>query len=521
VPEGCKPAFLMDSFEEWKDALAGERPGSNIRPATVRGWEQYMAYWHDPMTEKEGEPYPKTTFVPPCEVEPGFLGGRLYVWPGGGGGGGGAVEDAGLVMAWEHSPEREGNYASAWRYDYGMDPDLSNCTIQVTVTPPAPPAGGQSHINAVSFSIVDAANRMRTWWWAVPAAIPLGVPTTVTINTAIPGIGAATPPATGYMNVPGFNITQSQFFDVDENFQYIFGPQPVPPPGQPQFVGAWNYWHNLIVTKNTKAYKGTWPKWTQGPDVLNPDSDVPQINGWDEVSVYEPPQWPIMADDWLCTDDRPITDLHWWGSFIGWTQPHLPPVLPKAFHLGIWTDVPVGPTVPFSHPGRMVWEHVCDNWVWNFAGYDIDPRIDQAGHQKNEACFQFNQLLSEDDWFYQEPGGPEGRVYWLSISAIYDPQDWPKIRHPWGWKTRPKFFNDDAVRIMMTADGLWPPKLGAAWGSGNPVEFPLGVSWDLAFELTTNVKPACHTLEADINHDCIVNLLDLQILAQQWLLASP
>lgn len=526
-PEKCKPTFLIDDFEEWEEVLMGVRPGSNIRPATIARWEQYMEYWRDPSMEHEGEPYPETTFVPPCEVGEG-LGGMLYVWPGDQGGISDPM-DAGLVMAWQFDQQREGDYASAWEWDYGLDPDLSNCTIQVTVTPPI-----GVNINVVSFSIVDIANRMRTWWWAVPGVIPQGVPTTVKINTAIAGIGAAIPPASGYMSVPGFDITKSQFFTVDENFKYVFGQVPVPPPGQPQFVGAWNYWHNLIVTKNTQAYKSTWPKWTQGPYVLEDAtgiSNVPKIWGWDDVSVYYPPQWTIVADDWLCQDERPVTDIHWWGSFIGWRQPVLPPVVPKAFHLGIWTDVPISnPSDPlaFSHPGRMIWEHVCDNWVWNFAGYDADPRCDyDMICQKNEACFQFNQLLSQDDWFFQKPD-PEGkgRVYWLSISAIYDPQDWAQIRYPWGWKTRPHFFNDDAVRIFMTPDGIWPPKLGSTFGQGEPIQLPPypspgGMSWDMAFELTTNVKPPCHTLEADINHDCIVNLLDLRIMAQQWLMTSP
>ncbi|MBP8605123.1 MAG: hypothetical protein KBI46_04670 [Phycisphaerae bacterium] len=515
-PEPCKAVFMIDSFEEWETALHSSLPDANIRPATLTFWRQYMDYWANPTSEIEGEPYPRSEFIPPIEPE-----GMLYVYEGGGGGGG-IPEDAGLVMAWGTTPPaEEGNYASAWRWDYGLDPDLSNCTIQVTVSPMTP------NINIVSFSIVDIANRMRTWWWNVPGTIPLGVPTTVKINTALTGVAAASPVATGYMNVPGFDITKSQFFDVDENFKYIFGQQPVPPPGQQIFVYGWNYWHNLLVTKNTQAYKGTWPKYSQPPVVLNPEQAVPNILGWDEVSIYKPPQWPIMADDWICLDGRPVTDIHWWGSFKGWTQPYLPRVVPKAFHIGIWTDVPAGPNNPYSHPGKLIWEHICDNWVWNFAGYDIDPRCEYPEMPcfRNEACFQFNQLLSEDDWFYQKPSeNPEQpNIYWLSIAAIYD--DNALIANPWGWKTRPHLFNDDAVRIIATAEGLWPPQVGSVFGKGIPIQIPEypapGASWDLAFELTTNQKPPCHTLQGDINHDCVVNLHDFAILASDWLLTSP
>lgn len=507
-PEPCQAGFLIDTLDEWSDALQRERPYSNIRPLGMAQWEEYLAYWNSPTTEKEGLLYPKTTFVPCTEPD-----GMLYAWGGGGGGGGGALEDAGLVMAWGHDPQKEGDYASAWRYDYGLDPDLSNCTIQVTVTPPAPPAGQQSRINAVSFSIIDAANRMRTWWWSVPAAIPMGVPTVVKINTAIAGIGAATPAATGYMNVPGFNITQSQFFDVDENFQYRFGSLPVPPPGQQQPLWGWNYWHNLTVSKNTSVRKWFYIKYSQKPQIID-NGNPPKILGWDERSVYRPQPNPIAADDWPCRDNRPITDIHWWGSFIGWTQPRLPKILPTAFRIGIWTDVPdPDPANPqdFSHPGILIWENTCTNWVWNFAGYDMDPRPNPV---VNEACFQFTQLLSEPEWFHQKPG--ENAIYWLSIAAEYAPgvEQQPDF-YPWGWKTRPHQFMDDAVRIIGTNPQL--PAVGAAYMAGQPVNLN-AQRWDLAFELSTNQPKA--PASADLDFSGFVDLADFALFAQQWLSAG-
>lgn len=507
IIEPPSPYFLLDSQEEWQSKLDEEWPDMHLAPLGPVDWDKYYAQL---MQWGEGEPYPPTQFLPP----------ELHVYEGGGSGGD-DPEDAGLVMKWGDETTPDGNYASAWKYDYG-DPDLSNCTITVTATPPGP-----SGITQISLGLQDVNGNIRSWWWNVPAVIPYSTPTIITIDTSKVGPAATTPPASGFANNPAFDLTKVQSIIADENAAWVASVGAPPPGGT--VPGIWNYWHNLMVTKNTKAYKGTYVKWSQPPVVYGEDADVPKINGWDEVSIYRPPQWPMMADDWLCTDERPITDLHWWGSFIGWTQPLLPPVLPKAFHIGIWTDVPAGADKPYSHPGVMVWEHVCDNWVWNFAGYDVDPRIDQAGWQKNEACFQFNQLLSQDDWFYQKPD-PEGvgRVYWISISAIYDPQDWPLIRHPWGWKTRPHHFNDDAIRIRATADGIWPPKLGSAWGVGDPVEYPAGVSWDLAFELTTN-RPGYidNPIPGDIagpngpGPDKKVNLYDLALMASNWLVSAP
>ena len=515
-PDPCKPLFLIDSVQDWETALNAERPNANIRPMPMAGWQEYMDAWQDPAVPKQGQPYPENTFKAP----------DLYVW--GGGGGGGGCEEPGLVMVWGETEMPEGNYASAWRYDYGLDPDLSNCTIQVTVTPPI-----GVNITAVSFAMVDVNGNIRSWWWAVPAPIPQGIATTVSINTAQTGVAATNPVANGFMSMPGFDITKVQFFDVDENFNYVFGQLPAPPPGGGIAGRAWNYWSNLTVSKTTQAYKGTYVKWSQ-PPVLAPQSGgIPLINGWDERSVYRPTILPqqIMADDWLCTDQRPITDLHWWGSFIGWTQPYLPPVLPKAFHIGIWTDVPAVPGNPqsFSHPGTMIWEHICDKWVWNFAGYDVDPRLEPI---QNEACFQFNQLLSQDEWFYQNPNGsPNGTVYWISIAAIYDAA--AQVQYPWGWKTRPHFYNDDAVRIKSVIDAtglpIWPPVVGSTWNNGTPVEYPEGTSWDLAFELTTNQKAySDDPIPGDIGGtggsltpDGAVDLNDLVILAAHWLMSAP
>ncbi len=521
----------ISDYQQWSDLLEAPLTSPNIRPMFEVEWDNYMDQWQS--GQIEGIPYPETTFVPAS----------LYAYEDDGSYQGEPAPDGdGLVMAWGNETAPTGDYASAFVFDYGSDPDLTNCTIQVTVLPPSMPPYA-CNITAVSFAMVDVNNNRRSWWWAVPGQIPYNVATTVTINTAISGITATSPTATGYLNVPAFDITKVQSFDVDENSQWVFGTQPVPPFGTQIFGFNWNYWHNLIVRKNqdVSAYKGSYVKYSQPiVEIDNPDQTMTFINGWDEVSVlndlrnnnlpfpqhyYFPPR--IMADDWKCTDERPVTDIHWWGSFLGWTQPTPPKIVPKQFHIGIWTDVPAGADAPWSHPGKLIWENYCDSWVWNFAGYDVDPRPEPM---MNETCFQFNQLLSENEWFYQKPMGYDENgnvipnIYWLSIVPIYDPVDIPRIRYPWGWKTRPHIFMDNAVRIMFT-DGAFPPSppaIGNHWKGGEHVfllQDGVEVSWDLAFELTTNVRPPVKS--ADLNFDEIVNLEDLSIFASQWLSPGP
>ena len=444
-----------------------------------------------------------------------------------------------------------GNYASAWKYKYGIDPDLSNSIITVVVT--APQFGPSGQVTQVSLGLETpgpggiSAGLIRSWYWncgsvGSGAAIEWGVPTTIKIDTSLTGTAAATPTATNYLNVPGFDIKNVQWIIVDENANWVGGPATAPPPGGPP-VFMWNYWHWLMVSPKTTLSKGYYTKWSQGPVVID-EGDPPLFWGWDEFSNYY--QGPIAADDWLCKDDRPITDFHWWGSFPGWKEPY-PPCQPKAFHIGIWTDVPANPddSESYSHPGKLVWSHVCDNYVWKFAGYDRDPRQfppgaepgggipgDDPTIEPTDSCFQYNQLLSQDDWFYQDTEGQPSRVYWLSIAPIWD-QD---CSYQWGWKTRPHFFQDNAVSIQSVvnanADGTvmptWPPVLGSIWNAGVPLQIPPypphgdATSWDLAFELST-IKPSYEDdpIPGDINLDRVVNLADVAIVGAHWLETAP
>lgn len=498
----CEPFFLIASSDQWQEKLDAEWPGEFIEPMSPVEWDDYMLQWGQ-VNYLEGLPYPDTNFSPA----------ELYVYGGDDEPGDDEPDDAGLVMVWGEDDTPAGNHASAWKFDYGLDPDLSNSVLTVTAIPPGP-----SGINAISIGLKDINGNIRSWWWQVPGAIPYNVPTTITVDLTQTGVGAANPVASGYTSNPAFDISKVQTILADENAAWVGGPNPVPAPGQ-TITKIWNYWNNLSVTPklpgggaNSKWYV----KYTQAPVEVEPGL----ILGWDEVSEYR--NGPILADDWECKDKRPITDIHWWGSFKGWTQPALPAVLPKAFHIGIWTDVPAGADGSFSHPGKMVWENYCDSSIWNFAGYDLDPRIDDPDWQENEACFQFAQFLSQDEWFWQEPmedGMPN--IYWLSIAAIYE--DGVEVQYPWGWKTRPHQFMDDAVRIFDT--DVWPPVVGAGWTGGQHVflvdETGVEVSWDLAFELTTNEDdPNPGPGNADLNHDNWVDLSDLAIFAQQWLTAG-
>lgn len=259
---------------------------------------------------------------------------------------------------------------------------------------------------------------------------------------------------------------------------------------------------------------GDFVKWSQPPQEYYPED---AYNGWDEYSVFA--SWQIAADDWYCDTDAPVTDVHWWGSFLGWYEPVVPNMLPDAFHFAIWTDVPANPDDPnsFSHPGVVVWEHVCDNYTFEFVGWDFDPRDVDGLYMPPEATFLFQQDLDPNDWFYQDPN--ENNIYWLSIAAMYGAT---QPEYPFGWKTLPRDPRspapDDAVVITTPT----APLVGMWYEHGWPIYYPTRLeSWDLAFELTTREPPVGCPGDCDCDGDRDYFDINYFLMAiqgeQQWI----
>ncbi len=247
----------------------------------------------------------------------------------------------------------------------------------------------------------------------------------------------------------------------------------------------------LKVTETPTETPRSFLKWSQ-PPVRNPESPFPDCFwGWDEFSIYDPsplagialPDTPhIMADDFLCSDNRPITDIHWWGSYIGWNGTEPPPNNVVGFHIGIWTDVPKDAAQAWSHPGHMIcgWTVARGKFNEKYVGCDFIPG------KPNDSCFRYDFLIPQNEWCFQ----PEQQaVLWVSISAIYGAPT--AQNYFWGWKTRKHFFNDVAVMILAPL----APTIGSSFQQGQPLTGPDGTAdWDMAFAITTNQTGPTPTL---------------------------
>lgn len=199
-----------------------------------------------------------------------------------------------------------------------------------------------------------------------------------------------------------------------------------------------------------------------------------------------PQSWQMAADDFRCLGSMPVTSVHWWGSHQGWEEPDImPPDLPIAWRIGFWSNVPADSTADpnYSHPDKLVWQiEVPEDRVdVKEVGMDEYPEIPYY-----DICYQYYLDLEPDEIFWQNHYNTMDDIYWLSIAAVYDPcMDDPQ--YPWGWKTRPWSWMDDAVRFWVYENPVPGMVIKPEENWIEPIEEPVfGESFDLAFELNTD-----------------------------------
>jgi hypothetical protein len=248
--------------------------------------------------------------------------------------------------------------------------------------------------------------------------------------------------------------------------------------------GRWN--DGEVEDYKIKIVKPPVPhlKWSQPPIEIDPTAATPIYCGWDQPSYTLSPDtyWEVVADDFRCLGTMPIDSVHWWGSYVGWEgrEPPYPPV--TSWRIGFWSNVPADPgTDPnFSHPEKLLWqiEVPADRVEREWVGYDQFPGM------LPESCFQYYVKLRPEERFWQGDYELNTRdnVFWISIAAIYPSTT---VQFPWGWKTRPWHWMDDAVTFEHLGPLNWGTVLNPALIT--PIKNPTtGESFDAAYELDTD-----------------------------------
>lgn len=220
------------------------------------------------------------------------------------------------------------------------------------------------------------------------------------------------------------------------------------------------------------ALPGNITKFIQNPD--------PTVNGMDvlagptNVNGFA----TMLADDFICTQTGPISDIHIWGSWLNDLVDKRP-----TFWIGIWSDVPRSNNVP-SHPGNLLW------WQQFSPGQYRSSLFQTVGYESFYNPNPPARLMGADhqiwqyDFFPQDPFVQQGtpalpHTYWLSVVASNVPNKF------FGWKTTRDHYNDFAVYApALLAGTTFPPPL-QPWQMLTNLQ---GKGRELSFKLTTSQR---------------------------------
>ncbi len=146
---------------------------------------------------------------------------------------------------------------------------------------------------------------------------------------------------------------------------------------------------------------------------------LPDLDNGMNVLAVEP---LILADDFLCTETGPITDIHLWGSWLDDIFPNNSGGVADpgevAFHLSIHSDIPANAAM-YSTPGELLWEMdflpgSFRNRPWATSTERFFDPLNNVVIGFDTHVIQYNFLIDPADAFVQTAG----EIYWLDVQAF-------------------------------------------------------------------------------------------------------
>ncbi len=179
-------------------------------------------------------------------------------------------------------------------------------------------------------------------------------------------------------------------------------------------------------------------KWLQEPDLSPMGIDV---------NCSQRPEDFILADDFLCTDEGPLTDFHIFGSWLNDYLPFGDDPRGVKFTLSIHADIPASENPDgYSMPGEVLWIHEFgpgDFTAERFAGEIVEGWMNPPSFYIFPAdwtCWVYKFHLNAYSAFLQHGTQDNPIVYWLDVKAeVFDEEA------VFGWKTSVDHWNDKAV----------------------------------------------------------------------------
>lgn len=162
-----------------------------------------------------------------------------------------------------------------------------------------------------------------------------------------------------------------------------------------------------------------------------------------------------LADNFQATEDGPLTEIHFWASFMDNVMPRTVDGL--TFEICVYSNEPADSTTPWSRPGKLLWKtevprytydiHEISNNIWA-TWYDPNALIWEAGDHNR--TWQYDICLDDEDELFEMT---RGTTYWIEIRDFPDKEAVYSI----GWKAtlQMRQYGDNAV--WFDPDLGWQP----------------------------------------------------------------
>lgn len=261
-------------------------------------------------------------------------------------------------------------------------------------------------------------------------------------------------------------------------------------------IGNWQSMTNLqtgqqfdlsmeLTTSNstpaqTQCVETNGVKYIQGPNT-DDGYDVWDCNTF-PPSVTDGP-W-LLADDFVCTNTGPISDIHLWGSWLN----NQPLTNSLTFWIALFSDQPTNANNPFSHPNILLWSQCFTpgEYAEESVGTGTENFLDPGppsiiGPEQQIWYYCFNP--SPPPIQYGTATAPSN--YWLAVYATLPSTSLP---YYYGWKTTTNVQHDISVHTVWTLPPCPTNLTGITLGGWTPNYAPSPAApqpLDLAFKLTT------------------------------------
>lgn len=204
-----------------------------------------------------------------------------------------------------------------------------------------------------------------------------------------------------------------------------------------------------IVVTGTWGFPNPTPTFNINKFIQNPDRSAYGLDVLAGPNTNADGTATMLADDFICTQTGPISDIHIWGSWLNDKLDRRP-----TFWLGIWSDVPATKDSP-SRPGELLWSQVFPPGQYQGSLYKTVPfETFYTRHPTNTIMGADHQIWKYDFFprtSFRQTGTPWlPKIYWLSLVASNMPGTY------FGWKTTPDHFNDAASFVPVQIKPHFP-----------------------------------------------------------------